>query len=114
MPQVPSLRENMLPLLSLVIVLSAYLATVRGRLLDKMSEATGDKRTSLKNYLKLLLWAEVPLVLSGLLLAWCLGCRLCGYVAWPEVENAAFGTFYFAVLALAVFHAWEWVKTWTK
>lgn len=116
------LRENLLPLLSLIIALSAYLATGRSRLLDRLRDLSKDRkegggqpngsRGELKSHLMRLLWAEVPLVLSGL---WLLGCWLWTALSiwerWPVFENIGFGTFAFAAVALALFHVGEWKKT---
>ncbi|MCC5806994.1 MAG: hypothetical protein JJU00_11765 [Opitutales bacterium] len=57
-------------LLGIIIALTAYVATVRRRILDKAADETRakEKRSPIK-YAALLMFADVPLVFSGVLLA---------------------------------------------
>jgi len=59
--------EQLWSLLGIVIALTAYIATVRRRILDKTKEQEAD-RDKLFKYAACLMWADVPLVISGFLI----------------------------------------------
>ena len=103
-----------LNLLALMVALSAYLAGIRfatiGRLASLRSSETATRQT-MKTFLRLLVLADAPLVIAGLLVtvdlfpnplfgkpapAWCL--------EW------AYRIFVFAVSVLALLHGYSWIR----
>jgi hypothetical protein len=90
--------SDLLAVIAAAIALSAYLSTVRFRLLDK----------GRKGYAKALMVADVPLVVSGTTLAVCVGLKT--YLGW-SCENGidvGLGFFALALIALIGFHIYEW------
>ncbi len=62
-------NSDLLTLIGIVIALAAYIATVRGRILDKARIETGTDKQNLKLYARLLMLADVPLIISGVSLS---------------------------------------------
>ena len=93
--------SDLLGLVGATIALSAYLSTVRFRLIDK----------GRKDYARALLLADVPLVLSGTTLGICTGLKY--YKGWDCADGVAvgIGIFGLALLALVVLHVYEWWVT---
>lgn len=98
--------------LSLIIALSAYVATIRLRLIDKMSSDTGNK----SKYIcmaRVLTLSDAPLVISGIFLF------IYGFWSFfscsspPEwVKNWSVYLFTFALFTLSLHHAWAWKRSW--
>ena len=103
-------------LLTIIIALSAYLATIRligiERLGKPGSEVSPDVKKKLKRKLLFLMFVDAPLVVSGLLLVYHIFAPdLFGCVAPACILRTAQGLFALAVVILAVLHAIEWGKT---
>ena len=107
-----------LSLLTLIVALSAYLATIRLAAITLLMTLGPEKASRKKNIKSLLLGimiADAPLVIAGLLL----GLELCWNVivfgAPPDppgcLYRAAVFFFLFALFTLAAQHAVAWVKT---
>jgi len=99
-----------LTLLALIMALSAYIGSVRARMLDRAKQYADEK----SDYIRAaagLMWIDVPLVLSGFLL-------LLYVMMWQLVDlradgvlTSALSAFAFAAVVMAVFHACEWCKS---
>jgi len=97
------------PLLGLIIALTAYVATVRRRMLDKTEgSCTREKKEQLISYAIKLMFADVPLVISGSLIAI--------HNVWTSVNQSPHQFFYYggigffllALVVLVFFHVAEW------
>ena len=108
-------NEPVWSLLGIVIALTAYIATVRRRVLDKTQEdpAKNDpgKKAELFKYAVNLMWADVPLVVSGILIAVHNILLLAGIHGYQKLFWLGILFFGFALVVLAVFHASEWSKS---
>lgn len=110
---------DVIAFLGLIIALSAYVASVRLWMIDRMTRQNdgGKKRTKL--ILKLLTLADAPLIVSGLLLF--------TYAFWdhtlklwlgltgsaPEwLLSWSIGVFTFALISLMGHHIAAWRKSW--
>jgi hypothetical protein len=99
-----------LTLLALIMALSAYIGSVRARMLDRAKKYPDEKCKQIRAVARLM-WIDVPLVLSGLLL-------LLYVMMWQLVDFRADGVlavalsvFAFAAIVMALFHACEWCKS---
>lgn len=99
-----------LTLLALIMALSAYIGSVRARMLDRAKQYPAEKCKHIGAAAQLM-WIDVPLVLSGLLL-------LLYVMMWQLVDFRADGVlsvalfvFALAAVVMAVFHACEWCKS---
>lgn len=94
---------DLLAVIAAAIALSAYLSTVRFRLIDKHR----------KWYARALMLADVPLVISGATLAVCLGLKTYLGRACHDGIDFGLGAFAVALVALVGFHMFEWLISWT-
>jgi hypothetical protein len=106
-------RVNHLDLLTLVIALSAYLATIRLVVISRLAaEPPPRNAAALKTFLRTLIPADLPLVLAGvflfLLIFWD---DLFGGAAPGWFEPAVVWAFFVAVLVLVAHHAVAWVRS---
>jgi len=101
---------DLLAFLAIVIALSAYIATIRLFMIDKMRERSGDERAKIRFKMKILLLADVPMTVSACSLGiytlfntsapwfpWFMKIGICGFVIGG--------------LALIGLHAYNWWKT---
>lgn len=102
-----------LTLLALIMALSAYIGSVRARMLDRAKQYPAEKSDYIRAAAGLML-IDVPLVLSGLLL-------LLHVLMWQLVDFradgvliAALSVFALSAVVMAVFHACEWCKSLSK
>jgi hypothetical protein len=114
--------SDLLTLLTIIIALSAYLATIRLLVISRLSQAsepiqsppesTPELRNKLKRFLLLLALADAPLVTSGLLLGL--------HIFWQDLTRAdtppwflptAIVLFGIAGLILYIYHLIEWVRS---
>jgi hypothetical protein len=115
-------------LLTITIALSAYLATVRMFILQRLValpevellDATESKKVKarkqeLKKLLRLIAIADIPLILTVLL--------VCSYAFWPDltgiaasiyVAKAAIVCFLVGIAILATYHIGEWKKSFKR
>lgn len=100
-----------LTLLALIMALSAYIGSVRARMLDRANSADPAEKCKQVGAVARLMWIDVPLVLSGLLL-------LLYLMIWQLIDfradgvlSAALLVFAFAAVVMAVFHACEWCRS---
>ena len=105
-----------LTLLALIMALSAYIGSVRARLLDRAKEHSDDKKEKC-DYIRdvaRLMWIDVPLVISGLLLLlFVMRWQLFGFRD-EVVLVAALIVFAASAVVMAVFHACQWCKSLAK
>ena len=99
-----------LTLLALIMALSAYISSVRARMLDRAKEYPAEKCKHILAVAQLI-WIDVPLVLAGLLLLSYVMMWQLGDIRFDGVLSAALLVFAFAAIAGAVFHACEWCKS---
>lgn len=105
--------SELLTVIGIIIALAAYLATVRGRILDKARTATGDDKIRLKRYAKMLVLADAPLVLSGALLSVYAGSKMFAHTASECLLLLGMSIFALALVVLMCFHVYEWYKSFT-
>jgi len=106
-------NSDLLTLIGIVIALAAYIATVRGRILDKARIATGTDKQNLKLYARLLMLADVPLIISGVSLSIYTAEKEFLQREWECFLNLGMVSFGFALLALVGFHIYEWYRSFT-
>ncbi len=94
--------SDLLAVIAVAIALSAYLSTVRFRLLDK----------SRKRYAKALMLADVPLVASSSTLAVCIGLKCYANKVYPDAIAVGLCFFGLALIVLVCFHIYEWGISW--
>jgi hypothetical protein len=131
---------DLLTIIGVIIALSAYIATVRGRILDKISrikfaidandkdiananaiviaddlkakkEDLQSKKENLQSYVKSLMFADVPLISSGFMLAFYTGLKIFANSEIGILLNWGMSLFAIALAVLAIFHALEWIKS---
>lgn len=109
--------NNLLTLIGIIIALAAYVAAVRGRILDKISAEKEDNRKQfLKRYAQLLMFADVPLVISGASLSIFTASKIftlsdCECL-FTLVFKFGIAMFAVSLFALMCFHAYEWHRSW--
>lgn len=102
-----------LTLLALIMALSAYIGSVRARMLDRARQHPSEKGDYIRAAAALM-WVDVPLVASGfLLLSYVMVWQLLG-IRFDGVLSLALLAFSFAAVVMAVFHACEWCKSLSK
>ncbi|MCP9473425.1 MAG: hypothetical protein NNA30_11885 [Nitrospira sp.] len=108
---------DVIALLSLIVALSAYVATIRLRLIDRIKNAQDEEKKKLKTTSRLLTLADAPLVVSGLLLFF--------YAFWNNTLGLWFfcaespnwmlswsiGLLTFALVVLVAHHMGAWWKS---
>ncbi|MDP3583958.1 MAG: hypothetical protein Q8R61_02440 [Thiobacillus sp.] len=99
-----------LTLLALIMALSAYIGSVRARLLDRAKESTTEKCDYIRDVARLM-WIDVPLVVSGLLLLLFVMMWQLGNYRADVVLAAALSVFALSAVVMAIFHACEWCKS---
>ncbi|HEY0963587.1 MAG TPA: hypothetical protein VGE69_14645 [Pseudomonadales bacterium] len=113
---------DLIAFLSLIVGLSAYLATIRIRIIDKIEECGDDTaQKARKDKLHVisigLTLADAPLVVSGLLLFFhgfweaTVGLLVDSPAAPPWVLTWAIWLFSFSIIVLAIHHAIAWAKS---
>ena len=109
---------DVIAFLALIVALSAYIATIRLRLIDKIRETTDtDRKSELKLISFWLTFADAPLIISGVLLFfhsfWDLTIGL--WFATPGAPKWllpwSIGFFAFGGAVLVVHHAVAWWKS---
>lgn len=100
-----------LTLLALIMALSAYIGSVRARMLDRANVEDAAEKCKQIRAVARLMWVDVPLVLSGLLLLLYVMRWQLFAVRDEGVLAAALSVFTFAAIVMAVFHACEWCKS---
>jgi hypothetical protein len=101
-------------LLTIVIALSAYLATIRLLAIQRLnnSSISQDRKNELKGLLRLIAIADIPLITSVIL--------LCVYLFWQDftgvepsvyLAKTAIGCFLISITLLGVYHFGEWKKS---
>ena len=83
-----------LTLLALIMALSAYIGSVRARMLDRANSADPAEKCKQVGAVARLMWIDVPLVLSGLLL-------LLYLMMWQLIDFRADGVLSAALLVFA-------------
>jgi hypothetical protein len=109
---------DLIAFLGLIVGLSAYVATMRLRLIDQIKSATDDARKrNLKNFSLALTLADAPLVVSGILLFFhgfwdrTFG-KWAGDPQPPDwMLTASVWLFTVAILNLAIHHSFAWWKS---
>lgn len=105
-------NSDLLTIIGVIIALAAYIASVRGRILDKAVAASIEiKKTELKNYAKRLMFADVPLIISGLMLIIYTALKTFANTEIGILLNLGMSLFAIALAVLAIFHALEWYKS---
>jgi hypothetical protein len=99
-----------LTLLALIMALSAYVSSVRARMLDHARKYPDEKCKHIRAVARLI-WIDAPLVVSGLLLLSYVMIWQLGDVRFDGVLTAALTVFALAAIAGAVSHACEWCKS---
>ena len=102
-----------LTLLALIMALSAYIGSVRARMLDRAKESTNEKCDYIRDVAWLML-IDVPLVVSGLLLLLFVMMWQLGDFRADVVLAAALIVFAASAVVMAVFHACQWCKSLAK
>lgn len=100
-----------LTLLALIMALSAYIGSVRARLLDRANVENHDEKCKQIRAVARLMWIDVPLVVSGLLLLLFVMMWQLGDFRADVVLVAALGVFAASAVVMAVFHACQWCKS---
>ena len=72
---------------------------------------TGTDKAKLKNYAKRLMFADVPLIISGLMLIIYTGLKTFANAEIGILLNLGMSLFAIALAVLAIFHALEWHKS---
>jgi len=102
-----------LTLLALIMALSAYIGSVRARMLDRAKQNPAEKAKHIGDAAQLM-WIDVPLVLSGfLLLLYLMMWQLVDFRA-DGVLSVALVVFALSAVVMVVFHACEWCKSLSK
>ena len=105
--------SDCLTLLTLVMGLSAYIGSVRARMLDRAREDPANKADYVRAAARLM-WGDAPLVLSGLLLLLYVVAWYFADVRFELLLNLALIAFLAAAGVLAAFHVCEWCKSRVK
>ncbi|MFP5408655.1 MAG: hypothetical protein ACLGGY_05180 [Gammaproteobacteria bacterium] len=100
-----------LTLLALIMALSAYVSSVRARMLDRANVEDSVEKCKHIRAVAQLIWIDAPLVVSGLLLLSYVMMWQLGDIRFDGVLSTALLVFAFAAIAGAVFHACEWCKS---
>ena len=112
------IKDQLWSLLGIIIALTAYVATVRRRVLDKTKEEPAKSNATIRNrlfnYTAFLMIADVPLVISGALIVTHNLLLLGGKTPWVCLGWGGIGLFCFALCVLAIFHGIEWRKSLLK